>query len=440
MPKAPSRLPERLFVLAILAALLGDLCFLARAGYLPPPFFVDTADTYMDWFNTAWWARDHGTYDVWRSIYPPLSFLFLRVASIGRCYDGDPFAARTCDWLGTATLWAFWAIDLVVVAVIYRRTDRATALPRTVALAFGLPMLFGLERGNLAVVALAPFMLAFGPLLRSARWRWLAAACAINFKPYLLVALFPALLRRRWRWFEGAVIATLAVYALSWGLLGRGTPGEIVSNSIRFAQAIKPVVTWKDVFAAGSYNVLGSWLAGPLPLSAAIGSRAVEAGSRLSTLLPHVAQGMIAAAAFAAWLRPGAVPAHRMTTLALLFALVTNEAGLYALVFFLYLLFLERWHGPGRISALACGYLICLPWDVALAPVYGVVQQSWLGGAPVTTDDALTLGPLLRPGLVIACAVALSCATIAAVWRDITAGRHHWPILMRSPTTVASGR
>lgn len=412
-------LPERAFALAILAALAGNLWFLWTAGYLPPPFFVDTADTYMDWFNTAWWARDQGTYDVWRSIYPPLSFVFLRIASAGQCYSGDPFAARDCDWLGAATLWAFWAIDLALIAAIFRRTDRATAWPRTLALGFGLPMLFGLERGNLAVVALAPFMLAFGPLLRPARARWLAAAVAINFKPYLLVTLFPALLRRRWRWFEGATLATLIVYALSWGLLGRGTPGELVRNSLRFAQAIKPMVAWKDVFAASSYNVLGGWLGGALPLLPVTGSRAVEAGAALAALLPHAGQAMIAAAAFAAWLRPGALPAHRMTTLALLFALITNEAGLYALVFFLYLLFQERWAGPGRITALVCGYLICLPWDITLAPLFGLVQHSWLGAAPVTVDDALTLGPLLRPGLVIACAVALSCATIAAVWRAV---------------------
>ncbi|MDO7843994.1 hypothetical protein [Sphingomonas immobilis] len=398
---------------------------LASAGFLPVPFFVDNADTYMDWFNTAWWSRDRGTYDVWRSIYPPLSFLFLRMFGIDRCYAGDALAARDCDGLGVAALWAFWLIDLWLIARIYARTDRATALPRTIALGFGLPMLFGLERGNLAIVCLAPFMLAFGPLVRAAWQRWLAAAVAINFKPYLIVAIMPALLRRKWRWFEGALIATAIVYAISWGLFGRGTPAEIATNSILFAQAIKPVVAWKDALAGGSYNVLASVLAGPLPVSSAIGSDAVARAAVAIPVAIHTAQALIALAALMAWLRPGAIPAHRMTALAIAFALITNEAGLYALIFFLYLLFLERWSGIGRIVALVCGYLICLPFDLWITPLYPIVQQSWLGGAAVTVDDALTLGPLVRPGLVIVASIALSLSTIAAAWRALIADRPH---------------
>jgi hypothetical protein len=415
--------PEYLGAAAILTGVAYAAWHLWSAGFLPAPFFVDNADTYMDWFNTAWWGRDRGTYDVWRSIYPPLSFLFLRALGIDRCYAGDALAARDCDGLGVAALWAFWLLDLWLIARIYARTDRATALPRFVALGFGLPMLFGLERGNLAVVCLAPFMLAFGPILRAAWQRWLAAAVSINFKPYLIVAIMPALLRRKWRWFEGALLATVIVYALSWGLFGRGTPGEIATNSILFAQAIKPVVAWKDVLAGGSYNVLASFLNGPLPLSTAIGSDAIEHAAWAIPVTVHAAQAMIALAAVAAWLRPGVVPAHRMTTLAIAFALITNEAGLYALIFFLYLLFLERWSGAGRIAALVCAYLICLPFDLWITPVYPIVQQSWLGGGPVTVEDALTLGPLIRPGLVIVASIALSTATIAAVWRALLEDR-----------------
>src|SRR3546814_6364629 len=89
----------------------------------------------MDWFNTAYWANNRGIYDVWRSIYPPLSFVFLDATSLPGCYLQSPFYARDCDWLARSTIYAFYLIDVALAWSCFRRLDRHTAPMRTIAIA-----------------------------------------------------------------------------------------------------------------------------------------------------------------------------------------------------------------------------------------------------------------------------------------------------------------
>ena len=205
----------------VLVGVFYCIAFVSINKYLPPPFFYEPSDTYADWFNTAFWAHNSGAYDVWRSVYPPISFVFLRFLSNGRCYSDrrsfDVSAgldARSCDWGGIVEIWAIFLLNVALVWLTFRKTDRATAIPRTIALALGLPMLDAVERGNLVIVSFTFLMLCLGPLVRSARLRWLAAGLAVNFKIYLIAAIIPLLLKRRWRWVEGALLAVVIVFVL----------------------------------------------------------------------------------------------------------------------------------------------------------------------------------------------------------------------------------
>lgn len=83
MSWTPGILRDERKVEAILSAvILGVLVYCATFAYvynyLPQPFFYEPADTFADWFNTSYWARNLGTYDTWATLYPPLSFVFLR--------------------------------------------------------------------------------------------------------------------------------------------------------------------------------------------------------------------------------------------------------------------------------------------------------------------------------------------------------------------------
>ena len=70
--------------------------FLLLNGYLPSPFANYKFDTFMDLFNTMYWAYDHGRYSEWQSVYPPLNFISLRALKFicGGFTFGSPLTIR----------------------------------------------------------------------------------------------------------------------------------------------------------------------------------------------------------------------------------------------------------------------------------------------------------------------------------------------------------
>jgi hypothetical protein len=129
-------------------------------GKLPQPFIFDINDTFMDWFNTAYFAHENGTYDLWRSVYPPLSFVFLKVAGNGACYVNGPLPARDCDTFGIVAIFTFYVLGSALAWRAFHLQDASTAKFRGIAFALSLPWLFTLERGNLILVCFCFFVLA----------------------------------------------------------------------------------------------------------------------------------------------------------------------------------------------------------------------------------------------------------------------------------------
>jgi len=69
-------------VLILIINALGLAYYISHVieyGYLPSPFVYDKSDTFMDLFNTMYWAYYEGRYTDWGSVYPPLGFLFLKI-------------------------------------------------------------------------------------------------------------------------------------------------------------------------------------------------------------------------------------------------------------------------------------------------------------------------------------------------------------------------
>lgn len=415
--------------LAVIASLGWTASFFVAAGHLPQPFVFDTNDTFMDWFNTAYWANNPGAYDVWRSIYPPLSFLFLDLFSLPGCYLQSPFYARDCDTLGRATIAAFYLLDVAIVWLALRRADRRTAPMRTVALGLGLPLLFTLERGNLILVCFAAFALAHGPLLTSPRWRALASALTINFKPYLVLPVLGLALKRDWRALELAGLATVALYLASLAMMGSGTPGELVSNTANWV-VFQGGQVWNEVNYSTSYAPLLTIRESQMPLLQFVSSRTAERIELAVPLLIRCTQTLTLAALAAAWLQPKALPATRIGALVLGAHLVTQSPGGYTQLFLLFLVFLEPFRRPGPVVAIICAYLLCLVGDVPLASILQLTGTSWLGERTVTASFGLTWGHFLRPGLIVLIVWALSLDTIA---RAARAHAHHRPNLGLAP-------
>jgi hypothetical protein len=431
---------EPLLAISIAIGIIHAFWFVWMRGFLPPPFFYEPSDLWMDWFNTAYWAHNEGAYDTWGTIYPPLSFVFLRMVGNPACYVGtEGITSRDCDWIGAVVLHAFFILNIFLIARTFMKIDRTTALPRSFAVAAGLPMLYGLERGNLIIPTFTCMLLAYGPLLKSARLRWLAAGLAINFKIYFIAALFPQLLRRRWRWFEGAILAALMVYLITYFAYGGGTPIEIYNN-ITYISDVYQAIGFLDLWYASTYQPLLSLLDGTFfPILSLIGSDAIEFWTLLLSILQFSTQISICIAAIFVWFRPESVPMFRLTNLGLLFALISIESNGYSQSIAILFIFMERWRGFGLKWAISVAYILSIPADYAFEYIGFAVRESYISGQLVTFQYATTIGPFLRPLLIMTIPFALSCVTIRDVWLDIQ--RQGWKgrIRFRSDAPIMLG-
>lgn len=430
--------PEYLMALGVLLLIGRAMVILYLYGYLPQPFFYEPSDTYMDWFNTAYWARDPGAYDSWRTIYPPLSFVALRFMGKGSCYAGaEGLIARDCDWVGLVAIHAIFLVNMLLVALTFRKVDQRTAIPRAIALSAGLPMLYALERGNILLLCFTAMLLGFGPLLKSARLKWLFIGIAVNFKIYLVAAIASLLLRRRWLWFEGALIATVLVYLLSFGIIGAGTPREIITNIRDYSSGFVASQVL-DIWYAVTYQPLISLLQGEtFPVTGVVGSRTAEVGLSILPLLVRMGQASILAAAAATWLRPEVVPPHRIVFFGVAMALISSEAGGYTQMMVILFVFMESWRGVARPLAILICYILSLPGDIIIGDIPPIIRDSYLAGHQVEVYFGVGLGMFLRPALLILVAVTLSALTIKDVWVDIRLQgwkdrwrfRRDWPML-----------
>jgi hypothetical protein len=411
---------EPLLAIAIAIGIIHAFWFVWMRGFLPPPFFYEPSDLWMDWFNTAYWAHNEGAYDTWGTIYPPLSFVFLRFVGNPACYVGtEGVTSRDCDWVGVVVLHAFFILNIFLIARTFMKIDRTTALPRAFAVAAGLPMLYGLERGNLIIPTFTCMLLAYGPLLKSARLRWLAAGLAINFKIYFIAALFPQLLRRRWRWFEGAIIAALMIYLITYFAYGGGTPLEIYNN-VTYISDVYQAIGFLDLWYASTYQPLLSLLDGTFfPILSLIGSDSIEFWIPFLFALQTSVQLSICIAAALVWVRPESVPMFRLTNLGLLFALISIESNGYSQSIAIMFIFMERWKGFGLKWAIFISYILSIPIDYVFEYIGFAVRESYITNQLVTFQYATTIGPFLRPLLIMSLPFALSCVTIRDVWLDI---------------------
>ncbi|WP_126001212.1 hypothetical protein [Sphingomonas sp. ABOLE] len=426
-----------LFVLLLIGRAMLSLYF---NGYMPQPFFYEVHDTYMDWFNTAYWAHDPGMYDNWATIYPPLSFVVLRIVGIGKCYTSgvDSPDLRLCDWVGIAAIHGLFILNIILTALVFKKIDRRTAMPRAIAVSAGMPMLYAVDRGNIILLCYTVFLLAFGPLVRSARIRWFCAGLAVNFKVYLIAAILAQLLRRRWLWVEGALIAVILIYVATFAIIGAGTPGEIIFNITSYATNFVSG-NILDVWYSVTYQPLINLFQGMgFPINIFLGSRVADVGLVVFPAVTRLGQLSIALAAVATWLRPEVVPVHRTVFLGTALALISSEAGGYTQIMILLLVMMEPWRGVARPVAIITCYVLALPGDIIVSYVPPMVRESFLaGGARVEVNLGVGLGMFLRPALLVLVSVSLSAATIADVWRDIKAQgwknrwryRRDWPLL-----------
>ena len=402
--------------LAVVGTAVWAVWFLLHNGRLPQPFLWIVSDTFMDWHNPAFWSHNPGTYDTWQSVYPPLSFAFLKVFSNGACYVNDPLQGRDCDWWGQVSLLGFYALNGWLLFLHFRMVDPRTALVRAIVLTVGMPMLFGLERGNLIIPCFTAFILGHSHILKSARLRWLAHAFAINFKPYLVLQLLPLIARRRWRWFEGAGLATLMLYLVTLAIINGGTPMQVVDN-IRVLAVMTSGSSWADLYYATSYAPMLRFINSDFPVMYFVGSRPVDWLNVGLPLLMHVSQAAVVAAFAAAWLRPGVVRERWLAGGISAMILSTSQPSGYAEIFLLFFVFMEPWRGPTRIIMLISAYALSLVGDMVIYNIPQGPADSWLGHQYVVPEAGIAIGQFVRPALILLIQFCYAFLALRAAWR-----------------------
>lgn len=411
---------EWCFGALIVLAILGLVRDVLVDGYLPDPFLHAKADSFNDWYNPAYWANNHGAYSEWASIYPPFAFVFLRLFSRAECYAYSVDSSRECDPTGIVFLTVLTVVNFILVWLVFRKVDRLTALPRALAVGLGFPVLYAWERGNLIVPCFTAFILAYGNLLKSARLKALCAAISLNFKPYLILVPAGRFLKRDWIWLEWCGLCFLAIYAASFAIIGGGDPITVVNNTQAFEHT-------PDIDLIGfttTYNALLTILKLPLPIIEITGSAPIEAAERYIPLMIYAgAVGVMACLAYATW-RPSTCTRARISTLLLLLLMsISTAPGGYSLEYALFFVFVEKWSGPTRILALICAYLWCIPIDFPVANIYNDLGFSFLGQRLVRYELPITLGELVRPGLLLLMEYGLVCASAGDIIRDLRSRR-----------------
>ncbi|MDQ2859254.1 MAG: hypothetical protein M3T55_00695 [Pseudomonadota bacterium] len=413
-------LVEALLALTVVVALGFVVWRFREIGYAPQPFLYDLNYPLMGLYDTAYWANHSGAYDLGKAIYPPLSFVFLRLFTAHGCYAISAFAGRDCDGFARWVIVGFYLLNAVLVWRCFRKLDAPSALPRALAVSLGLPMLYGLECANLIIVAFTFFVLGYSGLIRSAPLRWLALGLSINFKPYLLVLLFPPLIRRQWRWLVGCATVAGLIYVSTYGVEGAGSPLQLISNLRLYAADITHEY-WSDVYYGTSYWPLIRFMSSQFQLLGLASPHSGDVWRLVFIVLIRGAQLGGAVCVVAAWFRPQAVNAHRFAAmiLALILTTITTGQSGYVQIFLFFLIFFEPWRGPVRILILVCTYLLSVPADFVVAPVVHGGAWSYLGGRPVVADFGVSVGQLLRPAVLL----IIQFGLIALNLRDVVGPR-----------------
>ena len=433
---------EFVLMALVIAGLIWTVQYWRYQGWVPAPFVFDINDTFMDWFHTAKYAHNPGAYDVWRSVYPPISFVFLRLVSDPRCYGTSPFDARDCDVLSIVVILTLYAACAIVAAIAFYKNDRSTAFPRSVCFAICLPLLYALERGNLLMVSFIGFVFAFTNIVQSRTVKIIAAAITINFKYYLLTAFAAFIIKRSWRDFELIGIATLALYLLTLAIVGSGTPFEILYN-LRDWVIYTNVAVWDRVYYSTTFNNLLWFDIRQFPVRDFAGSKVIDLAAAAIPIVVGVSQFVGLFCLLMAWLRPSALSAQRVALLALLVSMIVQSPGGYAEMFLVFLIFMEKGSTAYTRFLIVCGYLISIPADYTIGTFKVNNQNAWLSGRTLEVAFGFNVGAIIRPGLLLLILWALIIDSLIRIAR--APGRPLWglgksqPQLEPRPMRPASG-
>ena len=217
--------------------------FFDRSGWLPPPFYFDVYDTFIDFYATLYWSLDEGRYEVWRSIYPMFPFLLGRLMVSPECLGKvlDPFELRSCDPNAVAYLVVALFLGSVIVAgklqrVIFPAPLIGFKMPMFIliwiSVLISVPGLMAIERGNFIIFAFLALSLvaARGYGIVSA----VCLALAISVKQYLVVLLIVPYVKQQFGYMGLVISGVVGLQLIALLFVPESHPDLLLENMVGF--------------------------------------------------------------------------------------------------------------------------------------------------------------------------------------------------------------
>ncbi len=363
------------------------LLFLYEKQYLPPPFFGNPGDYFMDFYNINFYAAQEYFYTRFASFYSPLNVLIARWFTDPVCVQASTaFAYRACDPISVLVfLGLTWGSTLILM---WRALESCQS--RTwwfVILGFSFPMAFALERANYLLLAVPVLFFWLGS---HARWNFVFEILLANIKYYFMVFQAFYLARNRLLhpliFFLLLIGVTIALGALT-GLSGFG---NIPKNLVNFAGG------------AGGISMLSN-----TSLDTIAGIQHFFSPSEIGKLTSQLVIGamklLICLRIWIYWRETRQeIDGHAFNFVVLLGLLIISSApGFYGQVllipYFIYFLARKCWQGREQLLFI----LICLPYPFILDQSSQYNRVYLLDGTHAWIPIELVMQTIVQPVLLI---------------------------------------
>jgi hypothetical protein len=189
--------------------------FLIHSGKLPQPFHNLPFDVFMDFYNVNWWSIQPGIYEIWKSPYPPLTFLLAKLFIPTSCaHEITPIDLRACSITPTYYfLIPFLISSFLTMKLVCKNIKNVCAEKKIIlflVFLMSLPFLYTFERGNYIIFAYLFFCLYL--LYPHKILSFVFLGLAVNFKPYLAVLYIPYILKKQYKYFFYCALFSTCIF------------------------------------------------------------------------------------------------------------------------------------------------------------------------------------------------------------------------------------
>lgn len=381
-----------------LMAVITYYFFLKETGYLPTPFFFDKNDTFMDFFHPLFWARFHGRYSEWRSVYPPINFFILKVL-YGLIGSGEQYANALSLRASEKNFYlAILATFFIVPTTIVFSDSWKSLGGRQKILIYlifitSVPFLYCLERGNLIILCLPVIAVMFN---RKGLTRAFCLALLVNIKPYFVVLFYIYLIRNLWKECFQAIMLSAAVFFIPGGLIDPESI-FIFKNLYSFGTTRHPTLTEVLTMPSSILNLSNILEMDVMKLSRKLNSLPYDLRTLSSSIrfLHLLSLGILA---FVVYRTAKLLNDRQIITgiLVIICNLSTNVGGYSLILYFaIFPLFLTLKYSRAYLFILC---FFSLPTDfIVLMKSRFAMQQSFVSGITIPVNFQIGLGTLLRP-------------------------------------------